>query len=101
MVYLFVTIRISANQGPELAKAGFQAQKKYPEDESIGKYVIYAAALSSEEGNKIVSIFEPKKGKEREAMMWITKRYQLYSGIEGIKIHTEIAVTYDEALEIA
>jgi len=82
MVYIFVTIRIPANQGPELAKAGFQARNKYPEDESIGKYVIYAAALSSEEGSKIVSIFEPKEGKERDAMMLIAKRYNLYSVIE-------------------
>ena len=100
-IYIFITVRYPGHKGPELAKAAFQAEKKYPEDESIGKFVIYGASLSSEQGGKAVSIFEPKEGKERDALMWIMKGTQLYHVIEGVKTHIEIAATYDETLEAA
>ncbi len=100
MVYIFVTILIPGHKAAEVAKAGFQARKKYPEDESIGKYVVQSAILSSAQGAKSVSILEPKEGKERDALIWLAKRAQPYSAIEGVIVQYEIASTYDEALEI-
>ncbi len=101
MVYIFVTVRFPGHKAPEVAKAGFQARKKYPEDESIGKYVIQSAILTSDQGSKSVSILEPKEGKVRDAMIWTAKRYYSYGLIEGVVVYYEIGSTFDEALEIA
>jgi len=101
MVYLVTTVWFPGHKAPEVARAGFQAQKKYPEDESIGKYIIYGAVNTNEEGGIALSIFEPKEGNEREAIMWVSKRLYMYSSIEGVGYKSEVFATYDDALEIA
>ncbi|MHA1467942.1 MAG: hypothetical protein ACTSP6_07690 [Promethearchaeota archaeon] len=101
MVYIISTVFFRGTNAPEVARAGFQAQKKYPEDESIGKYIIYGAVNTTEEGGIAISVFEPKEGKEKEAIMWVSKRLYMYSSIEGVSYTSEVFSTYDEALEIA
>ena len=101
MVYIMITIWFPGTKSPEVARASFQEQKKYPEDESIGKYIIYGAVRSTEEGGRALAIFEPKEGKEREALLWVSKRLFLYSSIEGVRYTSEVYATYEEALEIA
>jgi len=96
-----INIWFPGTKSPEVARASFQEQKKYPEDESIGKYIIYGAVRSTEEGGRALSIFEPKEGKEGDAIMWVSKRLFLYSSIEGVRYETNVYATYDEALEIA
>jgi hypothetical protein len=101
MVYYFITVFWPSHKGPDIAKASFQSQKKFPDDGSLGKYLVYGAAIPSEQCTRSLSVFEPIQGKERDAMMWLTKRLYLYQLIEGVTYKLEIAATYDEALEIA
>ena len=101
MVYFFITVFWPGNKAPEVAKASFQSQKKFPEDASLGKYVIYGAAIPGENVGRSISVFEPARGKERDALMWIAKRLYLYILIEGVSYKRDTAVNYDEALEIA
>ena len=101
MVYLVSIVYFPGHKAPEVARAGFQAQKKFPEDESIGKYIIYGAVNTTEQGGVGLSVFEPKEGKEREAIMWTSKRLYMYSSIEGVSYKSEVYATYDDALEIA
>jgi hypothetical protein len=101
MVYIVSFIYFPGHKVPEVARAGFQSQKKFPEDESIGKYIIYGAINTNEKGGVSLSIFEPKEGKEREAIMWVEKRLYMFGSIEEVRYTAEVYATYDEALEIA
>lgn len=101
MVYIVTILYFPGHKTPEVARAGFQSQKKFPEDESIGKYIIYGAINTTKEGGVSLSIFEPKEGKEREAIMWVDKRLYMFASIEGVRYTSEVYATYDEAIEIA
>ena len=38
MVYIVSIVYFPGHKAPEVARAGFQAQKKYPEDEPVAPY---------------------------------------------------------------
>ncbi|MFX1445658.1 MAG: hypothetical protein ACFFHV_19760 [Promethearchaeota archaeon] len=101
MVNFFITVFWPSHKAPEVAKASFQSQRKYPDDGSLGKYVIYGASIPVKGGEKTISVYEPIQGKERDAIMFLTKRLYLYKLIEGVTYQLEIAATYNESLEIA
>jgi hypothetical protein len=84
----------------EVGQKFLEAEKKYPEDESLGTRVVPAAINTNKKGLEILSITEVKEGKLSESLTRTYNYFKEFHDIDGFSYKVEVMPNLQEGLEV-
>jgi len=100
MPYIVAINTYPSHKQNEVIKKYIEVTAKYPPNEDTGTVVAQPVAFTNN-GFKVVSIWETKKGKLEEALTRINTYFYEFKDIEGYETDIKVWSTFPEAISIA
>jgi len=98
-MYLIVTTLYPNDKLKETAKMYLNAMKKYPDDASLATPVVQAAARTTIQGVRVISVVDVKKGKFEDAYALVVKRMRMLDNILGLRWVIKPYYNLEEAMK--
>lgn len=99
-MYIVTTCTYPSDKAKEVAQMHLKALTKYPDDASLGTFVVHGAVRGTLQGLSVMLIFEPKKGKFEEAYALGVNRLAMFHDIPGFEYEIKAHYTIAEAMKV-
>ena len=99
MPYIISLVKWPSDKTGEVMKKALEANKKFPDDESLGEGLTSGNAIKADEGGvKSITVLNVSKGKLEEAYNYSQAVANFYAlSIEGLEYKIEVWSTIEEA----
>ena len=98
MPYLVTTSTYPSDLATAVAERYFEALQKYPVDENQVKELVPAAVKSTNQGLKVMGVWEVKEGKLEGALKRLTDFMVMFQTIPGFEYTIDTNWSVEEAL---
>ena len=98
MPYIVTSSLYPSDKAMEVGKKYLEVLKKYPPDQTLGSELVPAAVKTTEQGIKVMSIVEVKKGKLEEALNRAINEMAMFLSIVGFEYSIDVHLSAAEAM---
>ncbi len=99
-MYIVTTCTYPSDKAKEVAQRYVKSITKFPDDASLGTFVVQGAVRGTLQGLSVMIVFEPKKGKFEEAYALGVSRLAMFHDIPGFEYDIKAHYSLEEAMKV-